>query len=136
MLTMLLYIKSLLIVKKQLVFFLAPKTMNNLLHRIKCFRMAYVYNFLTKWNTLAYCYMPHWRMMMRQVKSQHSAASKLISTFAQCSPAVKNTIVGLFLCMPMYACQLWSKYTKASMKRLCVACSNTYQIMHYKLLGM
>jgi len=35
-------------------------------------------------------------------------------------------------CMPMYACQLWSKYTQTSMKRLRVAYNNAYRIMHYK----
>jgi len=33
--------------------------------------------------------------------------------------------------MPMYACQLWSKYTQASMKRLRMAYNDTYRIMHY-----
>jgi len=33
--------------------------------------------------------------------------------------------------MPMYACQLWSKYTQASMKRLRAAYNNAYRIMHY-----
>jgi len=33
--------------------------------------------------------------------------------------------------MPMYGCQLWSKYTQTSMKRLRVTYSNAYRIMHY-----
>ena len=33
--------------------------------------------------------------------------------------------------MPMYACQLWSKYTQTSMKRLHAAYNNAYLIMHY-----
>ena len=33
--------------------------------------------------------------------------------------------------MPIYACQLWSKYTQTSMKRLCAAYNNSYRIMHY-----
>jgi len=31
----------------------------------------------------------------------------------------------------MYACQLYSKYTQASMKRLRAADNNAYPIMHY-----
>ena len=34
-------------------------------------------------------------------------------------------------CMPMYACQLWIKYTQTSMKRLRAAYNNAYRIMHY-----
>jgi len=33
--------------------------------------------------------------------------------------------------MPMCACQLWSKYTQISMKRLRAAYNNAYRIMHY-----
>ena len=33
--------------------------------------------------------------------------------------------------MPMYACQLWSKYTQTSMKRLRAAYNNAYRIMRY-----
>jgi len=32
--------------------------------------------------------------------------------------------------MSMYACQLWSKYTQASMKRLRAAYNNAYRLMH------
>ena len=46
----------------------------------------------------------------RQVKSLYCAANKLRGTFDQCSPAVKNTLFRAY-CMPMYACQFWSKYT-------------------------
>jgi len=52
----------------------------------------------------------------RQVKSLYSSANKLRGTFDQCSPAVKNTLFCAY-CMPMYACQLWIKYTQTSMKR-------------------
>jgi len=34
-------------------------------------------------------------------------------------------------CMPMYACQLWSKHTQSSMKRLRAAYNNAYRIMHH-----
>jgi len=51
-------------------------------------------------------------------------------TFDQCSPAVKNTPFRAY-CMHMYACQLWSKYTQTSMKRLRAAYNNAYRIMHY-----
>jgi len=47
----------------QLVFFFAPKIMNNLFHRMIFWRV-YMYNFLTKWNTLVCCYMPHWIVMI------------------------------------------------------------------------
>jgi len=33
--------------------------------------------------------------------------------------------------MPIYACQLWSKYTQTSLKRLEVAYNNAYRIMHF-----
>ena len=42
----------------------------------------------------------------------------------------KNTLFRAY-CMPMYACQLWSKYTQTSMKRLRVAYNNACRIMHY-----
>jgi len=68
--------------------------------------------------------------IQREVKSLYCAASKLRGTFDECSPAVKNTPCHAY-CMPMYACQLWSKYTKTSMKRLRAVCNNAYRIMHY-----
>jgi len=68
--------------------------------------------------------------IQRQVKSLYCTANKLRSTFDQCSPAVKNTLFRAY-CMPMYACQLWSKYTQTSMKRLHAAYNNAYRIMHY-----
>jgi len=58
------------------------------------------------------------------------AAYKLRGTFDQCSPAVKNTLFHAY-CMPMYACQLWSKYTQTSMKHLRAAYNNAYRIMHH-----
>jgi len=33
--------------------------------------------------------------------------------------------------MPMHACQLWSKYTQTSMKRLHAAYNNAYRITHH-----
>ena len=57
-----------------------------------------------------------------QVTSLYCAANKLKGTFDQCSSAVKNTLFCSY-CMPMYACQLWSKYTQTSMKRLRAAYS-------------
>jgi len=65
-----------------------------------------------------------------QVKSLCCAANKLRGTFDQFSPAVKNTLFRAY-CMPVYAWQLWSKYTQASMKRLRAAYNNAYRIMHY-----
>jgi len=64
------------------------------------------------------------------VKSLCCAANKLGGTFDQCSPAVKNTLFRAY-CMPVYACQLWTKYTKTSMKRLRAAYNSAYRIMHY-----
>jgi len=57
--------------------------------------------------------MHHWRMMMifRDKRNHYCAANKLRGTFDQCSPAVKNTLFRAY-CMPMYPCQLWSKYTQ------------------------
>jgi len=57
------------------------------------------------------------------MKLLHCAANKLRGTFYQRSPPVKNTSFHA-CCMPMYACQLWSKYTQASMKHLHAVCSN------------
>jgi len=68
--------------------------------------------------------------IQRQVKSLYCAANKLRGTFDQCSPAVKNTLFYTY-CMPMYACQLWSKYMQTSMKRLHSAYNNPYRITHY-----
>jgi len=47
--------------------------------------------------------------MHKQVKSLYCAANKLRGTFDQGFPAVKTLFCAY--CMPMYACQLWSKYT-------------------------
>jgi len=67
--------------------------------------------------------------IQRQVKSL-CAVNELKGIFDQCSPAVKNTPFRAY-CIPMYACQLWSKYTQTSMKRLRAAYNNAYRIMHY-----
>ena len=66
--------------------------------------------------------------IQRQVKPLYCAANKLRGTFDQCSTAVKNTLFRAY-CMPMYACQFWSKYTQTS-KRLRAAYNNAYRIMH------
>jgi len=68
--------------------------------------------------------------IQRQVKSLYCASNKLRGTFDQCSPAVKNTLFRAY-CMPIYACQLWSKYKQTSMKRLRTAYNNANRIMHY-----
>jgi len=68
--------------------------------------------------------------IQRQVKLLYCEANKLRGTFDQRSPAVKNTLFRAY-CMPMYACQLWSKYTQTSMKRLRAAYNNAYRIMYY-----
>jgi len=68
--------------------------------------------------------------IQRPVKSLFCAANKLRGTFDQCTPAVKNTLFRAY-CMPMYACQLWRKYTQTSMKRLRAAYNIAYRIMHY-----
>ena len=54
--------------------------------------------------------------IQRPVTSRYCAANKLRGTFDQCSPAAKNTLFRAY-CMPMYACQLWSKYTQTSLPR-------------------
>ena len=64
------------------------------------------------------------------MKSLYCAENKLRGTFDQCSPAVKNPLFRAY-CMPMYACQLWSKYTKISMKHLRAAYNNAYRFMYY-----
>jgi len=68
--------------------------------------------------------------IQRQVKSLYCAANKLQSTFDQCSPAVKNTSFRS-CCMPMYAHQLWSKYTQTSIKLLRTAYNQVFA--HTKL---
>jgi len=67
--------------------------------------------------------------MHKQVKSLYCAANKLRGTFDQGFPAVKTLFCAY--CMPMYACQLWSKYTQTSMKHLCAVYNNACRIMHY-----
>jgi len=64
------------------------------------------------------------------VKSLYRAANKFKGTFDQCCPTVKNTLFRAY-CMPMYACQLRSKYTQTSMKRLRAVYNNAYRMMHY-----
>ena len=98
--TMLLNMKSLLIATKQLVFFLAQKSINTC--AIKCF---------SKWCTCT-IFWPSgvWINaslkddddIQRQVKSLHCAANR--GTFDQCSPAVKNTVLFLLhanVCLPI-----------------------------------
>ena len=67
--------------------------------------------------------------IQRHVKSLYCAANKLRGTFDQCSPAIKTLFRAY--CMPMYACQMWSKYTQTTIKRLHAAYNNAYRIMHY-----
>ena len=78
--------------------------------------------------------MHHWRMMMIfRDKWNHyiyCAANKLRGPFGHCFSTVKNTLFRAY-CMPMYACQLWSKSTQTSMKPLYAAYNNAYRIMHY-----
>jgi len=68
--------------------------------------------------------------IQRQVKSLYCAANKLRGSFDQRSTAVKNILFHAYN-MPMYACQLWKKYTETNMKCLRVAYNNGYRIMHY-----
>ena len=68
--------------------------------------------------------------IQRQVKSLYCAANTLRGTFDQSFPAVKNTLFRTYS-MPMNACQLWSKYTQTSTKRLHAEYNNAYRIMHY-----
>ena len=79
--------------------------------------------------------MHHWRMMMIFRYSETSEITMLCSkqtqrNFWSVPPAVKNTLFCAYS-MPMYACQLWSKYTQTSMKRLRAAYNNAYRVMHY-----
>ena len=69
-------------------------------------------------------------VLTRALETDFTAANKLRGTFDRCFPAVKNTLFRAY-CMPMYACQLWSKYTQTIMKRLRAAYNNAYRIMHY-----
>ena len=68
--------------------------------------------------------------IQRQVKSLYCVANKLRGTFDQCSPAVRNTLLRAYS-MPVYACQLRSKYTQTSMKRVRAAYNDVYRIIHY-----
>jgi len=77
--------------------------------------------------------MPHWRMMMIfKDKWNHCPVQQTSSEAPsdQCSPAVKDTLFRAY-CMPMYACQLWSKCTQTSMKRLHAAYDNFHRILHH-----
>jgi len=64
-----------------------------------------------------------------QMKSLYCAGNKLRCTFVQYSPVVKNILFRAYS-MPIYACQLWSKYTQTSLKRLRIA-YNANRIMRY-----
>ena len=89
--TMMLNPKSLSIATKQSVFFLAQRSISNLLHQM-FFQMVYMYNFLTKWNTCVWinASLKDDDAIQRQVKSLYCAVNKLRGTFVQCSPAVKT----------------------------------------------
>ena len=117
--TMLRNTKSLLIVTKQLVFFFAQKSINNLPHQM----------FFSKWCTctifrpseISWC-VDKWII---EAWWWHSETSEIIILcskqtqrhFWSVLTSSKNTLFRAY-CMPMYACQLWSKYTQTSMKRL------------------
>jgi len=110
--------KSLLIATKQLVFFFAekdkqPAPSNVFLNGVHVQFFDQV-KYLGVWINAS---LKDDDDIQRQVKPLYCAANKLRGTFDQCSPAVKNTFFRAY-CMPMYACQLWSKYTQTSMKCL------------------
>jgi len=128
---MLLNMKSLLIATKQLVFFFAekdkqPAPSNVFLNGVHVQFFDQV-KYLGVWINAS---LKDDDDIQRQVKPLYCAANKLRGTFDQCSPAVKNTFFHAY-CMPMYACQLWSKYTQTSMKCLQAAYNNVYRVMHY-----
>ena len=43
----------------------------------------------------------------------------------------KHSYFAPIACLPVFACQLWSKYTQTSMKRLRATYNNAYRITHY-----
>jgi len=103
---MLLNTQSFLKETKQLVFFFALKSMNNLLQQMffergTCAIFDQV-KYLGVWINAS---LKDDDYIQRQVKSPCCAANKLRGTFDQCSPAVKNTLFRAY-CMSMYACQL------------------------------
>ena len=102
--TMMLNPKSLSIATKQSVFFLAQRSISNLLHQM-FFQMVYMYNFLTKWNTCVWinASLKDDDAIQRQVKSLYCAVNKLRGTFVQCFPAVKTLYFMPIACQCMLA---------------------------------
>jgi len=90
--------------------------------RVKCFDQV---KYLGVW---IYASLKDDDDIQRQATSLYCAANKFRDAFDQCSPTVKkHSTVFRAYCMPMYACQLWSKYTQ---KRLRAGYNNAYRIMH------
>jgi len=57
-------------------------------------------------------------MMIFKGKRNHYAVQQTNSEALLISALLQQKTLLLACCMPIYACQLWSKYTQTSMKRL------------------
>jgi len=129
--TMLLKTKLLLIVTEQLVLFFAPKRKTTC--PIKCF---------SKWCTCTIfrpneiswcvdkCIIEGWWWHSETSEITILCSKQTQRHFWSVLSCSKNTLFRAD-CMPMYACQLWSKNTQTGMKRLRAAYNNAYRIMHY-----
>ena len=73
--------------------------------------------------------MHHCRMIFRDKWNHCTAVQQTTQGHFRSVICSKKTLFRAY-CMPLYACQLWIKYTKTSMKRLRAAYNNAYQIMH------
>ena len=128
---MLLNTTSLLFATKQLVLFLPPKIWTTC--PIKCFSewcpVTIFWPSELPWCVVK-CFTEGWWWYSETNEITilcSKQAQKHIRSVLSCS---KNTLFHAY-CIPMYACQLWSKYTQTSMKRLRVAYNNVYRIMQY-----
>ena len=58
--------------------------------------------------------------IIRQCRSIYGKGNSLIRTFYKCSDSVKVTLFN-FYCSSLYCAQLWSRYTQATLRKICVA---------------
>jgi len=73
----------------------------------------------------------YWRMMMMfRDKLNHCTVQQTKRHFRSVLFCNEKHSISCH-CMPMYACQLWSKYIQNIMKRLRATYNKVYRIMHY-----
>ena len=62
----------------------------------------------------------------RQLRSVYAKGNSLIRTFYKCSDSVKVTLFNAY-CSSLYTAQLWRNYTKATLRKLCVAYHSVFK---------